>query len=100
VSDRQKLDERGLRGAPDWVAEVLSPTTASYDRTIKVPVYERAGVPEVWLIDTTHRTLTTYRLADGRYGSPTVLKLTGTTHLTAVPGACIDWDRLLLRLLS
>ncbi len=28
VCDRKKLDERGMRGAPDWVAEVLSPTTA------------------------------------------------------------------------
>src|SRR5882724_3695693 len=30
--DRGKIDERGVRGAPDWLAEVLSPSTASYDQ--------------------------------------------------------------------
>lgn len=44
VRDLKKLDERGIRGAPDWIAEVLSPSTASYDRTTKLRAYERAGV--------------------------------------------------------
>jgi len=99
VCDRQKLDERGMRGGPDWVAEVLSPGTARYDQKIKVPVYERSGVPELWLIHPTNRTLTIYRLEDGRYGPPTTLELSGQTDLTAVPGVRIDWDRLLSQLL-
>ena len=99
VCDRQKLDERGMRGAPDWVVEVLSPSTARYDQKIKVPVYERSGVPELWLIHPTNRTLTIYRLEDGRYGPPTTLELSGQTDLTAVPGVRIDWDRLLSQLL-
>jgi Uma2 family endonuclease len=98
VCDRQKLDERGMRGAPDWIAEVLSPGTASYDQKIKVPIYERACVPEVWLVHPTDRTLTIYRLEAGRYGRPTQRELSGQTHLTAVPGVSIDWDRLLSRL--
>jgi Uma2 family endonuclease len=99
VCDRQKLDERGMRGAPDWVVEVLSPGTANYDQKIKVPVYERSDVPELWLIHPTNRKLTIYRLADGRYGPPTLLELSGQTDLTAVPGVRIDWDRLLSELL-
>jgi Uma2 family endonuclease len=98
VCDRHKLDQRGMRGAPDWLAEVLSPSTATHDQVIKLPVYERAGVPEVWLIHPTDRTLTIYRLEDGRYGRPTILELKGQTPLTAVPGVSIDWDRLLLQL--
>jgi Uma2 family endonuclease len=50
VCDRGKLDERGMRGAPDWVCDVLSPATASHDQTLKLAAYERAGVPEVWFI--------------------------------------------------
>jgi len=99
VCDRQKLYERGMRGAPDWVVEVLSPGTASYDQKIKVPVYERSGVPELWLIHPTDRKLTIYRLENGRYGLPTSLELSGQTDLTAVPGVSIDWDRLLSELL-
>jgi Uma2 family endonuclease len=50
ICDRLKTDSRGIRGAPDWIAEVLSPSTASYDQIVKLPAYERAGVGEVWLI--------------------------------------------------
>lgn len=94
VCDLQKLDERGMRGAPDWIGEVLSPSTARYDRTTKFSAYERAGVPEVWLIDPGDRTVTIHRLAAGRYTHPVVLPLRGQTAIAAVPGVSIDWDCL------
>jgi Uma2 family endonuclease len=97
VSDPQKVDARGMRGAPDWLAEVLSPTTASYDQIVKLPVYERAGVREVWLIHPIDRTVTIYRLEAGRYARPTILELKGQTQLTAVPGVTIDWDDVLAK---
>jgi Uma2 family endonuclease len=93
--DRTRFDERGLRGAPDWVAEVLSPGTASHDQTVKLPAYERAGVREVWLVDPRNRTVMIYRLEGTCYGRPAVLELKGQTALTAVPGLHVDWDRLL-----
>jgi Uma2 family endonuclease len=95
VCDRQKLDERGTRGAPDWVVEVLSPSTVRHDRGRKVPAYERAGVREVWLVHPIDRTLTIYRLEAGRYGPATCLELKGQTPLTAVPGVTVDWDEVL-----
>ena len=98
VSDLRKLDARGMRGAPDWVAEVLSPGTASHDQTVKLSAYERAGVREVWLIDPVDRTLTIYQLEAGYYGRATILKLEGRTQLTAVPGVTIDWARVLTKM--
>jgi Uma2 family endonuclease len=98
VCDRGRIDQRGLRGAPDWLAEVLSPSTASYDQSVKIPLYERAGVPEVWLIHPTDRTLAIYRLEDGRYGRPTYQELKGQTFISTVPGVCVDWDRIMKRL--
>jgi len=95
VCDLQKLGKRAIRGAPDWVAEVLSPSTAKRDQTVKRSVYERAGVKETWFIHPTKRTLALYRLEDGRYADATVLELKGKTTLSAVPGVTIDWDRLL-----
>ena len=95
VCDLQKLDERGARGAPDWVAEVLSPGTARHDRLRKLPVYERAGVREYWLIDPLQHTLAVYRLEAGRYSSPALLKLKGRTPLTAIPGVTVDWAKVL-----
>jgi Uma2 family endonuclease len=99
VCDLGKTDARGVRGAPDWLAEVLSPSTVSYDQRVKIPLYERAGVPEVWLIDPTNRTLAIYLLAKGRYGPPIHQELKGKTPLSAVPGVSIDWDRAMAHLL-
>jgi Uma2 family endonuclease len=98
VCDPGKLDVRGMRGAPDWVAEVLSPGTANYDRVVKVPVYERAGVREVWLVHPIERTVAIYLLEMGRYGHPRVLDIEGQTPLTAVPGIVIDWEPVLVKL--
>ena len=53
--------------APDWVCEVLSPSTAALDRTAKVPIYAREGVVHVWLIDPLAQTLEALRLDNGAY---------------------------------
>jgi Uma2 family endonuclease len=98
--DKSKIDTRGVRGAPDWLAEVLSPSTASYDRAVKIPVYERAGVPEVWLIDPKRHTVAIYRLANAEYGPPTIQKMSGRTRLTVVPEVAVDWDRVNARALN
>lgn len=95
VCDPEKLDERGVCGAPDWLAEVLSPATACHDQVVKLPAYERAGVREVWLIHPDDQVLTIYRLEGGRYGRPTHLELKGQTQLTAVPGVIVDWDEMM-----
>jgi Uma2 family endonuclease len=87
-----------MRGAPDWLAEVLSPRTASHDQVVKLPVYERAGVKEVWTLQPSDRTLSIYLLAGGGYGRPAILELKGKTAMTAVPDVTIDWDRIIARL--
>lgn len=100
VCDRSKLDDRGLRGAPDWVVEVLSPSTAGHDQTVKLAAYERAGVPEVWLVHPTDRTLAIYRLENGRYGRARISELEGRTETIQLPGLSIDWDQLLAQLID
>lgn len=47
---------------PDWICEVLSPSTAQKDRVIKMPLYARYGVKHVWLVDPVIRTLEVYEL--------------------------------------
>lgn len=44
-------DVVGFTLAPDWVCEVLSPSTARLDRRRKLPIYARAEVEHVWLLD-------------------------------------------------
>lgn len=98
VCDLEKIDARGMRGAPDWLAEVLSPHTVRHDKVVKLRVYERAGVREVWIVDPLARTLTVYRLEGGRYGKAIDLDLNGKTPIAAVPGVTIDWDEVLARI--
>lgn len=90
--DRSRLDAKGARGAPDWVVEILSPSTAAKDQIRKRALYERHGVCEYWLIHPTDWLVTIYRLdSAGRYGTPEVLELRGSTAVTALPGVRIDW---------
>jgi Uma2 family endonuclease len=53
--------------APDWLCEVLSPSTRSLDRKAKLPVYAREGVRHVWLVDPIARTLEVFRLEGTHY---------------------------------
>lgn len=56
-----------LTGAPDLLAEILSPSTARYDRRTKLPRYARAGVRESWLVDPLGKCIEQYWLRQGRY---------------------------------
>ena len=57
--------------APDWICEVLSPSTERLDRDEKMPVYAREGVRHAWLIDPLAKSLEVYTLgADGTWGEP------------------------------
>jgi Uma2 family endonuclease len=52
---------------PDWICEVLSPSTESKDREIKMPIYARFGVAHAWLVDPRKRTLETFDLIEGAW---------------------------------
>ncbi len=69
VCDRSKLDEKGCRGAPDLVVEILSPGTAGRDLRGKFSLYERHGVREYWVVQPVDRTLMVFRLTgEGTFG--------------------------------
>lgn len=53
--------------APDWVTEVVSPSTARHDRVQKLAIYARDGVRHVWLVDPIARVLEVLRLESGRW---------------------------------
>jgi Uma2 family endonuclease len=77
--------------APDWVCEVLSPSTARLDRVEKLPIYAAAGVGHVWLIDPALRTLEVYR----RDGAHWVLE---GTHADEARVRVVPFDAIELEL--
>jgi Uma2 family endonuclease len=51
VCDKTKIDSAGCVGVPDMVVEILSPSTAGYDRFRKYSLYQQYGVAEYWIVD-------------------------------------------------
>jgi Uma2 family endonuclease len=60
-------DKPFIELAPDWICEVLSPSTVQTDRKLKMPIYAQAGVPHVWLMDPIAQTLEAYVLENARW---------------------------------
>lgn len=67
VCNPGQVDRRGVHGAPDMVIEILSPTTAQYDKLWKFNLYQKAGVREYWIVDPDARMVSVYVLKDGTY---------------------------------
>ncbi len=61
---REIIAEAGIVGAPDLVVEILSPSTAGRDRTIKLRLYERQGVREYWIVDPDENTVDMWRFGE------------------------------------
>jgi len=84
------IGEKGILGAPDFVIEILSASTAQNDRVSKFHAYERAGVREYWLIDPYGPAGTEfYQLQDGRF-RPLAPDAEGALSSVTVPGFWID----------
>lgn len=59
-------DDHRFEVVPDWTCEILSPSTASKDREIKLPLYAHYGVAYAWLVDPKPRTLEACGLEQGQ----------------------------------
>jgi len=67
ICDKSKLEGRVVHGAPDFVLEVLSPSTAKRDKLVKYKFYQKAGVREYWIIDPDEKILQAGVLSNGSY---------------------------------
>jgi len=93
VCDPSKIDERGVLGAPDWIIEILSPGSASYDQITKRALYERVGVREYWVIHPIDGLVFISRLNGERYETE-IQSLHGQSCASVVP-VCIEWDQFI-----
>ena len=68
ICDRDKLDEKGCHGAPDWAIEIVSPSSKTMDYIRKCALYEQAGVREYWIVDPKERSILVYDFEHGVSG--------------------------------
>ncbi len=91
VCDRKKLDGAGCVGAPDMVAEILSPSTARKDIKEKFLLYERHGVKEYWIVNPEAQIVHVYQLgSDNRYGRPDIYGPDDKLTVGTLPELVID----------
>ncbi|MDD2722940.1 MAG: Uma2 family endonuclease [Methylovulum sp.] len=67
-------DDHRFEVVPDWMCEILSPSTAKKDRVVKLPIYARYGVQHVWIVDPLAQTLEAFELQQGRWTLIATLK--------------------------
>ncbi|MCA9697754.1 MAG: Uma2 family endonuclease [Myxococcales bacterium] len=95
VCDLGKLDDRGCRGAPKLVIEVLSPSTAGRDHIVKRELYDRHGVEQYWLVHPVDRLVTIYRRTQGAgFAAPEIFEARGIVAVEGFAGLALDWDRV------
>ena len=93
ICDKTKIDEKGCRGAPDWIIEILSPSTAAKDHIQKLALYERHGVKSYWLIHPTDKLVTMYQqLSSNTYGKPKIVEAKNTITVDLFPELTLNWQ--------
>ena len=60
ICDKEKLSEHGCEGAPDWIIEIVSPSTSRIDCAVKLFKYRTAGVREYWIVNPMKKLVQTY----------------------------------------
>ena len=86
------ITEANIQGAPDLVVEILSPSSAEYDRGYKRTLYGRAGVPEYWIVDPEDRTVEVYVTGDQGLAYSTTYRNRDTLTSPLLTGLAIDLE--------
>ncbi len=86
------LTENNIRGAPELIIEILSPSTAGRDRTFKRTLYERHGVKEYWMVDPSARNITILLLGESGYELAGIYGEGQTLTSTTLSGFSLDLD--------
>ncbi|MFO0558479.1 MAG: Uma2 family endonuclease [Polyangiales bacterium] len=90
ASRAPSLDDSPIAIVPDWICEVLSPSTESFDRGSKMPAFARHGVESAWLVDPELRQLEVYRLDRGSLRE--VARYQGNDRVCAPPFESESFD--------
>ena len=93
VCDPDKIDNKGCKGAPDLVIEILSPSTAGYDLMKKSVKYADAGVREIWFVDPDTRAIQIFKLQNGEY-FVSFYNSTGKITVGILPELTIDMKNI------
>ena len=89
VCDKSKLTDKGLRGAPDLIIEILSPSSLRRDKITKFNKYLNAGVREYWIVEPDNKIVSVYILRNGEYTAKSYTE-TDTVSVNVLEGCQIE----------
>lgn len=91
ICDSSKLDEKGCKGAPDLIIEIVSPASASIDNIKKMELYEKNGVKEYWIVHPIYKIITIHKITEnGLYGKPEIYSEEDKIKVELLKGLTID----------
>lgn len=88
ICDNGKLDNKGCHGAPDWVIEIVSPSSRKLDYERKLAVYMETGVREYWIVDPKRQIITVYYQEQS--ASPVIYRFGDVIQVGIYPDLQID----------
>lgn len=94
ICDPSKLDDRGCKGAPDMVVEILSPSTQRHDRLVKLGLYQRAGVREYWIVSPEEQTVQVFLYKDGSLLPHEVYSREDVAKVNVLDGCFIELSKV------
>ena len=96
ICDPQRLTDKGCTGAPDWIVEILSPSTSKKDFNNKLALYEKHGVKEYWIVDPGNAFVHVYLLnEDSEYPeNPNIYLKNAVVPCAVLKGLKIDLSRV------
>ena len=86
VCDPEKCRDEGIFGPPDWILEILSPSTSYKDQTQKRNLYEQFGVKEYWILNPDTLDLIIYYLEGDKFSNPVGFRLDKPVAVKLFPG--------------
>ena len=92
ICDRNKLNDRGCVGAPDWIIEIVSPSNPENDYITKLSLYKSAGVREYWIVDPRTETIKIYFFEGGIFAQNYIF--TDTVKANIYNDLYIDFSKL------
>lgn len=94
ICDPDKLDDKGCKGAPDLIIEILSPSTQRHDRVTKFNLYQRAGVQEYWIVEPVNQSVQSFILQNDHYISNEFKTAGEEIKVSVLEGCTIDLSQV------
>lgn len=88
LKDNKIITQTKVKGIPNLVIEVLSPSTSERDEGLKKELYEQNGVPEYWVVDPDEKAVRKFKLNSNSYGEPQ--RCTDTITFDGLPNVSVD----------